>query len=60
MIIVAALVIPLIALEGEDLGGSWPTILATANWLIWLAFVVEAVTMLALVESRREARQTGD
>ena len=54
MIVVALLVIPLLILEGSDLGGSWPSILAVADWLIWSAFMVEAAVLLSLVDDRRE------
>jgi voltage-gated potassium channel len=53
MLVVAALVIPTLILEGTDVGDSWKTVAAVLNWVIWLAFVGELIAMLAVVRDRR-------
>jgi voltage-gated potassium channel len=53
MLVAALLVIPVIALEESNVSGRWDTVAAIMNWLIWLAFATEVVTMLAVVSSRR-------
>ncbi len=53
LIAAALLVIPTIAVEQSELGDPWPKIAAGVNWMIWLAFLAEAVTMLCVVPSRR-------
>lgn len=50
MLIAAALVVPLLIIENE--GGSWHTAAVLLNWVVWLAFVVEAVVMLNVVDDR--------
>jgi voltage-gated potassium channel len=52
MIIAALLVIPVIVIEESPVGEPWDTIAAVLNWLIWLAFLTEAVAMLAVVPDR--------
>jgi len=49
----ALLVIPVIVVEETNSGAPWDTVAAVANWAIWLVFVAEVVTMLAVVRSRR-------
>jgi voltage-gated potassium channel len=49
----ALLVIPIIAVEETSPGEPWETIAAIANWAVWLLFLAEVVTMLAVVPSRR-------
>ena len=53
MIVAALLVIPVIVIEESPVGEPWDSIAAVLNWLIWLAFVSEALTMLAVVPDRR-------
>jgi voltage-gated potassium channel len=53
MIVAALLVIPVIVIEESPVGEPWDTIAAVLNWLIWLAFLAEAATMLAVVPNRR-------
>lgn len=49
MLAFALLVIPTIAIEQSDVGEPWDTIAVVLNWTIWLAFLAEMVTMLAVV-----------
>jgi voltage-gated potassium channel len=48
----ATLVIPVIAVEQSDVGEPLRTIAGITNWIIWLAFLAEVVTMLIVVPSR--------
>jgi voltage-gated potassium channel len=52
LIVAALLVIPVIVIEESPVGEPWDSIAAVLNWLIWLAFLAEAVTMLAVVPDR--------
>lgn len=52
MLVAALLVIPTIAIEQSDAGQPWDSIAAVLNWAIWLAFLGEAVAMLAVVPDR--------
>ena len=52
MLVAAVLVIPVIAIEQTSPGEPWQTIAAVANWIIWAAFAVELVVMLAVVPSK--------
>jgi voltage-gated potassium channel len=54
MVIAALLVIPAIALEESSLGEPWITIGSVLNWVTWLAFLSEAVVMLAVVPRKAE------
>jgi voltage-gated potassium channel len=51
--IAAALVIPLIVLEETHQGEPWRTIATLGNWVVWLVFAAELVTMLVVVRARR-------
>lgn len=53
MLVAALLVIPALAIEEGAPGEPWTTIASGLNWLIWLAFLAEAVVMLALIPDRR-------
>ena len=53
MVIAALLVIPVIVIEESPVGEPWDTLALVANWAIWLAFLTEAVVMLAVVPNRR-------
>jgi voltage-gated potassium channel len=52
MLIASVLVVPIIAIEQTSLGEPWDTIAAVLNWTTWTAFLIEAVTMLAVVPKR--------
>jgi voltage-gated potassium channel len=52
MLGVALLVIPAIVIEQSSLGDPWDTVAAVINWITWLAFLAEALTMLYLVDNR--------
>ena len=52
LIVAALLVIPVIVIEESPVGEPWDSIASVLNWLIWLAFLAEAVTMLAVVPDR--------
>jgi Ion transport protein len=53
ILIAAVLAIPAIALEEASVSESWKAFAAGLNWLIWVAFVVELVVMLAVAPNRR-------
>lgn len=52
MMVAALLVIPVIAIEESTAGDGWRSAAAALNWLIWIAFAVEAGLMLSLVDDR--------
>jgi voltage-gated potassium channel len=52
MLIAALLVIPVVTIEQSDAGDPWRGIAAVLNWIIWIAFAVELVVMLAVVPDR--------
>jgi voltage-gated potassium channel len=49
----ALLTIPAIAIEESTLHEPWDTVATVLNWVIWLAFLGEAVAMLAVTRNRR-------
>jgi hypothetical protein len=53
----ALLVIPVIVLEQADVGEPFDSIASVFNWLIWLAFLAEAVAMLSVVPGRFDGDQ---
>lgn len=52
MLVAALLAIPVIAVEQSDAGEPWRAAAGVLNWIIWLAFAVELVVMLAVVRDR--------
>jgi voltage-gated potassium channel len=52
VLVAAVLVIPVIGIEQSDVGEPWRNVAAVLNWLIWLVFAIELVTMLAVVPDR--------
>ena len=52
VLIAALLVIPVIVIEQSSAGDQWKTLAAVLNWLIWLVFLAEFVTLLAVVPDR--------
>jgi voltage-gated potassium channel len=52
MLVAALLVVPAIAIEQSEAGEPWNTIAVVINWSTWLAFLVEAVLMLRVVDDR--------
>lgn len=52
MLIAALLVIPVMAVEQSDVGDPWQAIASVTNWVIWIAFTVELIVMLAVVRDR--------
>jgi voltage-gated potassium channel len=52
MLVAALLVVPAIAIEQSDAGQPWDTIALAINWATWLAFLIEAVLMLRVVDDR--------
>jgi voltage-gated potassium channel len=52
VLIAALLVIPAIVIEQSNAGDPWKTLAAVLNWLIWLVFLAEFVTLLAVVPNR--------
>jgi voltage-gated potassium channel len=53
VIIAALLTIPLVLLQESDLGAPWPDVAMALNWITWLVFAAEVVTMLCIVPSRK-------
>ncbi len=52
ILVAALLVIPVIAVEQSDVGEPWRAVAGVLNWIIWVAFAVELVVMLAVVRDR--------
>lgn len=52
LLIAAVLSIPSTILEFSNIGEPWVAVGAGLNWVIWLAFLAELVTMLAVVPDR--------
>jgi voltage-gated potassium channel len=52
LLVAALLTIPAIAIEQSDVGQPWDTIASVLNWVIWTAFLAEAILMLRLVDDR--------
>jgi voltage-gated potassium channel len=52
MLVAALLVIPVIAVEQSSVGEPWRSIAGVLNWMIWIAFALELVIMLATVPDR--------
>jgi voltage-gated potassium channel len=50
--VAALLTIPAIALEQSNVGQPWDALVSVLNWVIWTAFLAEAILMLVVVESR--------
>jgi hypothetical protein len=52
VLVAAALVIPVVAIEQSSPGDSLRTAATVANWAIWSVFLTEVVFMLAIVPDR--------
>ena len=52
VLVAALLVVPVIVIEESRVGEPWDTIAAVVNWGIWLVFLAELVTLLAVAEDR--------
>lgn len=52
MLLAAALVIPSMLLEQPGVNQPWYGVGVTLNWLVWVAFLVELVVMLAVTPDR--------
>jgi voltage-gated potassium channel len=52
MLVVAGLVIPSLLLDQTGVDAPWRAIGVALNWLIWIAFLVELVVMLAVSPNR--------
>jgi voltage-gated potassium channel len=50
MLVVALLTIPALVLEEASLGAPWHGVALALNWLIWSAFLAEAITMVSVVD----------
>jgi voltage-gated potassium channel len=48
LLIASVLTIPAIAIEESSLSGGWDTFAVVLDWVIWLAFLVEAIVMLSM------------
>jgi voltage-gated potassium channel len=53
MAVIALAALPVIVLDESRLREPWDTVTHMANWLIWLAFGVELLLLLALAPERR-------
>ena len=53
LLLAALLTIPAIVIEGSTTDSDAQTVAAVLNWIIWLAFAVEVVVMLAVAPDRR-------
>jgi voltage-gated potassium channel len=53
LIVATLLVVPVLILQGSDVGEPWRTVAVVGDWIIWLAFLAELVVMLIVVPSRR-------
>ena len=53
LLVAALLTIPAIAIEQSSAGEPYDTIAVILNWVVWLAFLIELVVMLAIVPNRR-------
>jgi voltage-gated potassium channel len=52
MLVAALLVVPAIAIEQSEAAGALNAVATVINWATWLAFLAEAVLMLAVVDDR--------
>ncbi len=52
VLIAALLVIPVIVVEQSDWGDPWTTLGVIVNWLIWLVFLAEVVTLIAVAPKK--------
>ena len=52
MLVAALLVVPVILVEESSLDATWQDLASVVNWAIWLAFLLEAVAMLWVVDDR--------
>jgi voltage-gated potassium channel len=48
----ALLVIPVVVIQAQGRGGGWGTLANVLNWVVWAAFAIELVVMLAVVPDR--------
>src|SRR5205823_5537892 len=46
------LLIPVLVIEAVARGGAWTTAATVLNWVVWSAFLLEVVVMLAVVPDR--------
>src|SRR4051794_40094234 len=52
VLIAAGLVIPVIVIEQSDVHQPWDTMATVPNWVIWVVFAAELVSLLAVVPNR--------
>jgi voltage-gated potassium channel len=52
VLLAALLVVPVIVIEESPVGEPWDTIATVVNWMIWLVFLAELVTLLVVAENR--------
>jgi len=52
-VVAALLTIPVLVIENSAASGAWHAVGVALNWLTWLFFLVESVTMLVIVPDRR-------
>jgi voltage-gated potassium channel len=54
MFVAALLVVPVVVIENSSVSQGWRTFAGALNWLIWSAFALELILMLAVVPNRGE------
>jgi voltage-gated potassium channel len=53
VMVAAALVVPIIAVEQSHAGHTLRTLATIGNWAIWLVFLAEVVVLLSIVENKK-------
>src|SRR5215217_7607157 len=53
LLVAALLAIPVIVVQESNVGSPWDALAAVLDWVIWGAFVLQLVVMLAIVPDRR-------
>jgi hypothetical protein len=53
MLVAALLVIPTVVIENAGLGSGWSSAATILNWLIWTAFAMELLVLVAAAPNRR-------
>lgn len=59
VIVAALLVIPALLIEANAVDSFWINVSHVLNWIIWIVFFIDLVTMLVLVNSRKTYMRTG-
>jgi hypothetical protein len=54
IIVATLLVVPMLLLQGSDVGEPWRTVADVADWLIWLMFAAEVADLDLCAHAQRE------